>query len=129
MKVVGLIKILFLDYQTVNMLYLQNFRQLWYDVFVRDLIKLVQVKTMFGKCSLSNINQELFSEGSSCHSNQITFIGLVSSENYYRRPRIITPIAKGGIRQGGTNMGGSIGGRVRGELLGRGTSIVRPVEI
>ncbi len=26
-------------------------------------------------------------------SNQITFIGLVSSENYYRRPRIITPIA------------------------------------
>ncbi len=26
-------------------------------------------------------------------SNQITFIGLVSSENYYRRPRIITSIA------------------------------------
>ncbi len=25
-------------------------------------------------------------------SNQITFIGLVSSENYYRRPRIITSI-------------------------------------
>ncbi len=25
--------------------------------------------------------------------NQITFIGLVSSENYDRRPRIITPIA------------------------------------
>ncbi len=25
-------------------------------------------------------------------SNQITFIGLVSSKNYYRRPRIITVI-------------------------------------
>ncbi len=61
--------------------------------------------------------------------DQITFIGLVSSENYYRRPRIITPIAYGWIWQGGTNMVGSIGGRVRGELLGRGTAIVRPVEI
>ncbi len=61
-------------------------------------------------------------------SNQVTFIGLVSSENYYRRPIITTPIAKGGIRQGGTNSGGSIAGRARGELLGRGTAIVRPVE-
>ncbi len=50
-------------------------------------------------------------------SNQITFIGLVSSENYYRGPRIIT-----------LNSGRSIGGRVRGELLLRGTVIVRPVE-
>ncbi len=30
-------------------------------------------------------------------SNQITFIGLVSSENYYRRPRIITSITLGWI--------------------------------
>ncbi len=34
----------------------------------------------------------------------------MSSENYYRRPRIITLIAKGGIRRGGTNSGVSIGG-------------------
>ncbi len=36
-----LVKKLILDYPTVNMLHLQNFRQLWYDVFVRDLIKVV----------------------------------------------------------------------------------------
>ncbi len=61
-------------------------------------------------------------------SNQITFIGLVKSENYYRRPRKITLIAKGGVRQVGANSGGSIGVRVRGVLLGRGTAIVRPIE-
>ncbi len=31
------------------------------------------------------------------------FIGLASSENYHRRPRIITVKAWGGIQQGGTN--------------------------
>ncbi len=40
------------------------------------------------------------------YSNQITLIGLVSSENYLTRPRRITLIAKDGIRQGGTNSGG-----------------------
>ncbi len=60
--------------------------------------------------------------------NQITFIVLVSSENYYRRPRIIAVIAKGvgydrvkQIREG-------ISERVRGELLGRGAAIVHLVE-
>ncbi len=46
-------------------------------------------------------------------SNQVTFIDLVSSVSYYRRPRIITLIAMDGIRQGGTNSGGSIWGWVR----------------
>ncbi len=62
-----LVKILILDYPTVNMLHLQNFRQLWYDVFVSDLIKVIQVKAVFCKYSLRNINQELFLEGSFWH--------------------------------------------------------------
>ncbi len=61
------VKRLLLYFQTVNMLYLQNFRQLWYDVFVSDLIKVIQVKAIFVKYSLRNINQELFSEGSFSH--------------------------------------------------------------
>ncbi len=40
----------------------------------------------------------------------------MSNENYYKRPRIITLIAWGRIRQVGTNSGGSIGGRVRWEV-------------
>ncbi len=62
-------------------------------------------------------------------SNQITFIGLVSSKNYYRPPRLITEKKhKGGIGQGGTNSGGDIGGRIIGELLEKRAAIVHPVE-
>ncbi len=39
-------KMMFLDNQTVKF-YSQNFRQLWYDVFFSDLIKVIQVKGMF----------------------------------------------------------------------------------
>ncbi len=55
-----LVKWLILDYPTVNMLHLQNFRQLWYDVFVSDLIKVIQVKAVSCKYSLRNINHKLF---------------------------------------------------------------------
>ncbi len=34
-----------------------------------------------------------YDASSQIQSNQITFIGLVSRENYYRRPRIIKPKA------------------------------------
>ncbi len=49
-------------------------------------------------------------------SNQITFIGLVSSKNYYRRPRIIIVIT-GGVRQGETNSGGRIGDGLEGNSI------------
>ncbi len=62
-----IVKRLFLDCQTVNMLYLQNIRQLWDVVFVSDLIKVLQVNAMFGKYSLRNIYQDLFLEGGFCH--------------------------------------------------------------
>ncbi len=78
--------------------------------------------------SESSVDLEAFTARVTLYANQITFIGLVSSKNFYRRPRIIAVIAKGGIRQDGTNSGGNMGGRVRGELLGRGTAIMYPVE-
>ncbi len=72
----SLVKRLFLDYQTVNMLYLQNFPQLWGVVFISDLMKVIQVKVMFGKYSLRNFNQELFLEGTFCHYECIFYIKL-----------------------------------------------------
>ncbi len=60
-------------------------------------------------------------------SNQITFIDLVSSKNYYRRPRIITLIALGWDTTGWNTFGRECRGRVRGKLLGRGTATMHPV--
>ncbi len=62
-------------------------------------------------------------------SNQVMFIGLVSSKNYRRWPRLLQTWQKGVIRQSGTSSWGNIEGRVRGALQGTGTAIVHPVAV
>ncbi len=58
------------------------------------------------------------------YRNPITFIGLVSTKNYFERPRIIKVIALGWERTGWNKFGRAYPARVRRELPWTGTAIV-----